>query len=322
MIPNNSKKKKGKRPASKGVSLQKTGRSKYVTAPVTRGTTRVGGYGLSFGPAPYEETLGEGLRMHATMMTGPIHREANSGGSVTKVFTGYDSSTTSVSTSNLWTSLRSNATWGAYPLFDNSNTYSTPLHTFISLFSKMSVRKMKITYVPLVSTAIGGALAIGASFENGYHIEETNMQSVASLNKSFVTPLWKAASFMAINDRDMSKPAMRLYDTETKGDETAPVFQASLIGAVDSLPTDADTIGHLELELVIDVYQFKYNQINIAAEQKEVRVEKPTCTMLDEGYVKLDQPSGSASSSSVTTRTVDSCVSQPLSKMGKAARAQ
>lgn len=308
--------------------MQKSGKSRKVTAPVARGTTRRGGYGLSFGPAPFEETLGEGLRIHASLLTGPIGRESSSGGAVNNVFTGY-SGTTSQMCSTLWSSLHySTAGRVGYPMFENSTSYYSTITRIVGMFSKMVIRRLTVKYVPLVSTAIGGSLAIGAMFENGILSEENTLQSVGSLTKSMRTPLWKEASFVAIGDRDMNRPAMRLYDTENSTTDPYATWQVHLVGAVDGLPQVADNIGHLELETIIDVYQLKRQQPFTALESKEVKVAKPEVAVkypvMDDDYVHcpVDAPAASQSSSSVTSVRSSATVSPNVPLLGKVSRVQ
>lgn len=166
-----------------------------------------------------------------------------------------------------------------------------------------------MTYVPLVSTAIGGALAIGASFENGLLNEENTLQTVSGLTKSFRTPLWKSASFMAINDHDMNRPAVRLYETEVGVADAYPTWQMSLVGAVDSLPQTPDTIGHLEFDVIIDVYQLKRAQTFTGS---PVQRQLPrTSSKIEEDYVScFHEPACSASTSSVTSSASKSVPSQ------------
>lgn len=279
---------------------------------MSRGISRRGGYGLSFGPAPYEETLGEGLRLHATMLSGPLRRMGVSdvGSATNKIFTGFTSGTTSTITSCMWTSLYSSS-GGTTSMWRNSAATMAPLEIFLKLFSKFCVRRLIVRYVPLVSTSIGGSLVLGASFEGGDTVEESDFTTISGLTKSVRTPLWQQASLVAIADRDMGHPAMRLYDTEPN---TQSLFsQAMIIGAVDSLPVNADTIGHLEFEVVVDCYQFKRLQSSAMVMSLAPATAQARCLTMDEDYVTCSSASTSSADSAVVGSKTSSI--KPLGKV-------
>lgn len=315
-----ARKSKGKRATTKRATttLIKQGSNRTGLAPVNVGVQHRGGYGLSFGAAPFEETLGAGIRIQASMMSGPVVRQAFATGAVNRVFTGYEGTS-----SALCTGLRSSfgtATGSGYDHFPiwNNSLLDSPLHVFMSLFAKYNVRHMVARWVPDLATNISGSIAYGISFDDGGIIEEASYTDISALTKSSRTPYWMKDSLTCIADRDLRSPAMRLFDTGVGSDK-----QFTFIAAVSSLPETADSIGHFEFDFVIDLYQFK-KKSTLAALRTET---KETCPVplvrkkADETVLKVQEedyvltPASSASSSSVT-----SSIAKPL--VGKVSRAQ
>lgn len=308
-------------PPPVSVAMVPTGRSREVRAPVAEGTQRVGGYGLSFSAAPFEDTLGEGVRIRAKMLSDSVKRlAAGSPNRTNQIFTGYSGTTSAVCTA--LSSSFSTATGTAYDCFPiwNNGATNTPLHTFVALFAKYSVRQMSVTWVPRVATNLAGSIAFGSVFETGTP-EEITFTDISSLNRSVRTPLWKPATLVAIADRDLQSPAPRLFDTASS------IAQFQIIGAVDDLPVSGDTIGNFEFSFLIDLYQFKKTAMNAGVESKEtksleVKSFEGTATpmkcseqglVVDDAYVLTPSASSSSASNGVCATLT--------SKVGKVLRA-
>lgn len=304
-------------PPLSSVTMVPTGRSHDVKAPVAEGVQREGGYGLSFSAAPFEDTLGEGVRIRAKMLTDSVKRQSAGGSSApNRIFTGWSGTTSALCTA-LGSSFSTGSSTGydLFPVWNNGATTS-PLHTFVGLFAKYAVRHMSVTWVPRVATNLAGSIALATLFESGIP-EEVTFTDISSINRSVRTPLWKPATLTAIADRNMNAPAPRLFDTGS----TEKQFM--IIGAVDDLPISGDTIGNLELSFVIDLYQFKRTGMMASVvEPREGKAPETStiplkCTeqglSIDDAYVVTP----SASSSSVTSVAAPSL----LSKVGKALRA-
>lgn len=294
------------------MTLIQQGSNRTGLAPVNVGVQHRGGFGLAFGAAPYEETLGAGVRLTASMMSGPVTRQAAATGAVNRVFTGYEGTT-----SALCTGLRSSfgtATGSGYDHFPiwNNSANDSPLHTFVSLFAKYCVRRMVAHWVPSLATNISGAIAYGVTFDAGGVVEEASYTDISALTKSSRTPYWMKDSLVCIADRDLPKPAMRLYDTGV----ASPQF--TFIAAVSALPESADSIGHFEFDFVLDLYQFKKKATAAVTDTETSESKRPVKPLLtlsasDDDYVVT--PSASSS-----TATSTACGTIPRSIQGKVTR--
>ncbi len=239
--------------------------------------------------------------------------------------------------------IQRNTTYAYYWLYDGSSytigsvrtnplvsvTYGTnlfvnsPLANIIKLYTKYSIRRLRIRYVPTNGLLQSGNLAIAVRSD----VDQAYAPSYATVKmyeNSVVFPLNKEHSAELIHGVDMSKSAKQLKYMDPSSDSTTNYSlsqEFTIIGATDSLqPTSNMVMGDLEFTGTIDLYGLQGNTApSLAAdrvESKEVKdpysrgdlaLTRPMKRMrVDEDYVEVVEPCSTSSLSSVSTSSSSS----------------
>jgi len=319
---------KGKK-KTKGRKVQrtfKTGQLKLrtVKAPISKSIQSHGTGTVSYGAAPYEETLGQGMRISAhfrghTIQLGGAGSYASDSTTSTCIFGSY-----SAIAESGWPTECAERVNPSFHLFDrqlttwpmeaslfattaNGTTWSYNMLGGIARnFRRMAVRKLLVHYVPSCSTNTVGTLTLACDFENMSSRPYTP-DIVAQTRVNCSTSVWQTVTLEAINDHDMRKPATRLLETDAYGASQENGFQ--LIGYINNTPTATKAVyGTVYYTVVVDLYGLSGDSRNIYYEQtstdserykryqKELLREK----IMTNRYADLGSTSSSSSSSAST----------------------
>lgn len=108
-------------------------------------------------------------------------------------------------------------------------------------FSKWRMKKLMVTYIPCVSTATAGSLAIGATGEN-YLGTSPTFQQVTDCERMVVTPVWQAASVDITSiANNGSSEWLYVYASGATVAEQRQNYCCSLMLATFGLPAPAAT---------------------------------------------------------------------------------
>lgn len=205
------------------------------------------------GPAPYEETYGSGARIAVTLCLPGIGRSASA--AVNRVLLGQSSSMTYDAVA------RSGLIWegtNCHPILSTSHsTASIPMQLCL-MFSKFVFRKCRIEYEPIWGTSNNLCLAMGCVTQDQEKIpEEVTVNQIRSLQKSMFVPIHEKGTLICVDDKDMNRPAARLYDTVPGVAIGNYPNQFDVIAAVDTNSGSTDQPGYLTLHAIIDLYQLR-----------------------------------------------------------------
>jgi len=225
-------------------------------APAVQGATRTGGTSISFGPAPYHDNHGSGLRLTGRLLVSSVGRLSTA--TSNEIFP-FSNGSSSLMDSSICSSLGHFGTGWHSMWQDVQGTY-TFFANLMRTFSRFAIRRMVLHYLPAVSTATSGTLALACVKQDWSQVaEESTFRDISSLPCSVSTPYWKPASLLAVAD-NLRTPASQLYDTidasVTEEVRTGLIqSQFIVIGALSSqLASGNDSIGYIEVEVVIDLY--------------------------------------------------------------------
>lgn len=232
----------------------------------------------SMGPAPREETLGVGSRqslhfvgpavkqmaaVEGTCFVGFVGTTAQQSDAVSSAFAGVASAT---KTTSMW-QLSASAT--------------TIVGTLLLPYSRFVIRKAYATFKPNSIINTPGRIAF-ARVNRQYltdSIEEAgSFSKISSVQNSVRGNIWKEMRITLVDDRDMRKPAARMYPTDYSS--AALLEQFALVAATDVRPAADTVVGDIEFDVVVDVYCLRGEKqtplwlAEVAKEGKEAK-EKP-----------------------------------------------
>lgn len=120
-------------------------------------------------------------------------------------------------------------------------------------FAKWRIRKLIVTYIPAVSTATSGSIALGATGEN-YLSTPPTFQQVTDCERMIVTPVWQGAS-IDITSVAANNPNewLYVYSNTSTAAEQRQCFCCSLMLATFGLPAPTTTR--------VDYGQFRFDGI-------------------------------------------------------------
>jgi hypothetical protein len=134
-----------------------------------------------------------------------------------------------------------------------SNPFGIGISNIAKAYARYRVRKLRVTYVPIVGTAAVGSFVLGATSENYITNFPINAQTAADCQVSMTTPVWQEASMdlSSLLMTDKNPEWFYTYVADSSDASQRQNFCCTLLSAGIGMQ-NVSTYGYLRFDGVIE----------------------------------------------------------------------
>jgi hypothetical protein len=142
---------------------------------------------------------------------------------------------------------------GAYYAFLSPTSISSRLGNITGIYQYYAIREVTFTYIPAVSTAMGGLLGFSIYQDvDGLATTAPTLQEVLEVSPSMTTPVWGTASMT------YRHTGTRLWETSSENTIASDQYIQGLVWGVVFNGQASTTYGRMHVSGVIDVYKISF----------------------------------------------------------------